>query len=599
MEEPSIDFCHDEQAQPMRELSEKVKSLAIQDPREQDTSNEDDLDPEAPVYDGNGELKFGRGPFIEEFSDTEDSEDEGLLVEERVRASLYPEYELLEEAGEGGFSKVYKGVHRPSKRIVAIKVIDKRNLSSKQLYSVLNEIKLLEEMDHPNIISLRQLFDKNNFCFLIMEYCDGGEIFNKIIEYTYFSEQLARHVFVQLLLAVEYLHKKHIVHRDIKPENLLFRAIPYRPRTWEEFEKSKRASDDGTKVDEGQFVEGEGGGAIGIIKLADFGLSKQFVPNNSSNESLKTPCGTAGYTAPEVIACNKPGADGMLMEGIQSYSKSVDIWSLGCFLYTVLCGFPPFYDDDPDKLIYKITGGDYVFLKPWWDEISDDAKDLVSKMLIIDPKKRITIEQLWKHPWLKHHVKDKSPSYFSSGDSNHAEYFPEMSDFDTLKPPAPGKLPKTPMGALSPRADAIKKVFNNVTMTNITNKGHEAQKVNHKNGPRRSKNALPSVQPELVFKKNYTLEVANDVEKAELSDELTSLDFGKRNEDGVRISLSSNLSSSDDDNFGSDGVGDEYQTRASSINSIANGDRINLNLNSSHLLRRRSTKSSRSTVHEI
>lgn len=581
----------------MRELSEKVKSLAVQDPREQETSNEEDLDPGAPIFDGNGRLEFNRGPFSEEFSDTEDSEDEGLLVEERVRASLSPEYELLEEAGEGGFSRVYKGVHRPSKRIVAIKVIDKRNLSSKQLYSVLNEIKLLEEMDHPNIISLRQLFDKNDFYFLIMEYCDGGEIFNKIIEYTYFSEQLARHVFVQLLLAVEYLHSKHIAHRDIKPENLLFRAIPYRLRSWEEFEKSKRASDDGTKVDEGEFVEGEGGGTIGIIKLADFGLSKQFATNNNSNDNLKTPCGTAGYTAPEVIACNKT-ADGMLMEGIQSYSKSVDIWSLGCFLYTVLCGFPPFYDDDPNKLIYKITRGDYVFLKPWWDEVSDDAKDLVSKMLIIDPKKRISIEQIWKHPWLKQYVKDKSPSYFSSGDFKHAEYFPEISDFDTLKPPAPGKLPKTPMGTLSPRADAIKKVFNNVTMTNIMNKGHDGRRVGN-NGTKRSRNALPSVQPELVFKKNYTLEVANDIEKAELNDELTSLGFGKKNDDGARISLSSNLSSSDDDNAGSDGLSEEYQTRASSINSTANGDRINLNLKGSHLLRRRSTRSSRSTLNEI
>ncbi|CAK7895393.1 hypothetical protein CAAN1_10S00804 [[Candida] anglica] len=319
---------------------------------------------------------------------------------------LPDKYQLLEILGEGAFSVVYKGIDVGTGKPVAIKVIDKRDLNAKQLNNIKNEISIMKRLNHPNILRLLDAHNSAQNCFLILEYCDGGEIFNKIIEYTYFSEDLSRHVFQQLLSSIEYLHSKNIVHRDIKPENLLFNAIPMKSRPVQEFKAAMRASDDETKVDEGSFVDGFGGGTVGVIKLADFGLAKQLKVE-SMHKNLKTPCGTAGYTAPEVITCHDnnsrissryESSDRIAKKNY--YSKSVDIWSLGCFLYTILCGFPPFYDDNPDQLTMKILKGEYVFLNPWWDEVSAEAKHLISKMLVIDPEQRITAEEIWRHPWI-------------------------------------------------------------------------------------------------------------------------------------------------------------------------------------------------------
>lgn len=139
---------------------------------------------------------------------------------------------------------------------------------------------------------------------------------------------------------------------------------------------------DEDKVDEGKFIEGVGGGGIGVVKLADFGLSKVIWDN-----STLTPCGTVGYTAPEIVRDQK-------------YSKSVDMWAIGCVLYTILCGFPPFYDESIRALTHKVARGDYTFLSPWWDPITPAAKDLISNLLNVDPEKRYTIEEFFQHPWV-------------------------------------------------------------------------------------------------------------------------------------------------------------------------------------------------------
>lgn len=166
---------------------------------------------------------------------------------------------------------------------------------------------------------------------------------------------------------------------DIKPENILFEPIAFVPA---KHPKPKQPGDE-DKVDEGEFIPGFGAGGIGRIKIADFGLSKVVWEN-----STMTPCGTVGYTAPEIVKDER-------------YSKSVDMWALGCVLYTLLCGFPPFYDESIEILTEKVAKGQFTFLSPWWDDISKSAQDLIAHLLAVDPDQRYTINEFLAHPWVQ------------------------------------------------------------------------------------------------------------------------------------------------------------------------------------------------------
>lgn len=169
------------------------------------------------------------------------------------------------------------------------------------------------------------------------------------------------------------------ISSDIKPENLLFYPTPFIPTR----NPKPTGPDDEDKADEGEFVHGVGSGGIGQIKIADFGLSKVVWDSQTM-----TPCGTVGYTAPEIVKDER-------------YSKSVDMWALGCVLYTLLCGFPPFYDESIQILTEKVARGQYTFLSPWWDDISKSAQDLVSHLLTVNPDKRYTIDEFLNHPWIR------------------------------------------------------------------------------------------------------------------------------------------------------------------------------------------------------
>jgi len=234
-------------------------------------------------------------------------------------------------------------------------------------------------INHPSIVKLISFSESQEHYFLVLELMEGGELFHQIVKLTYFSENLARHVILQVANGIRHLHEERgVVHRDIKPENLLFEPIPIFPS---KNPPPKQFEED--KEDEGEFRPGVGGGGIGRVKIADFGLSKVVW-----DEQTMTPCGTVGYTAPEIVKDER-------------YSKSVDMWAMGCVLYTLLCGFPPFYDESINVLTEKVARGYYTFLSPWWDTISATAKDLITHLLCVDPAQRYTIDEFLNHPWCK------------------------------------------------------------------------------------------------------------------------------------------------------------------------------------------------------
>ncbi|PFH52518.1 hypothetical protein AMATHDRAFT_1925 [Amanita thiersii Skay4041] len=331
-------------------------------------------------------------------------------------------------AVSGAFSNVYKATDLTTKHKVAVKVVRKYELNASQVgvvfpsfassnpgtlagekhlnpqfkkkprvterSNILKEVQIMRTTNHPSIVKLYSFSESPEHYFLVLELMEGGELFHQIVKLTYFSENLSRHVILQVAQGIRYLHEERgVVHRDIKPENLLFERIPIIPSK----HPVQRPYDE-DKEDEGEFIPGLGGGGIGRVKIADFGLSKVIW-----NEQTMTPCGTVGYTAPEIVKDER-------------YSKSVDMWALGCVLYTLLCGFPPFYDESINVLTEKVARGYYTFLSPWWDDISHSAKDLIRHLLCVDPAQRYTIDEFLAHPWCNTApVSPSPPSPFISG----------------------------------------------------------------------------------------------------------------------------------------------------------------------------------------
>uniref|UniRef100_A0AAY4ESV4 Si:ch73-60h1.1 n=1 Tax=Denticeps clupeoides TaxID=299321 RepID=A0AAY4ESV4_9TELE len=199
-------------------------------------------------------------------------------------------------------------------------------------------------------IRLKEIFETETDIALILELVTGGELFDRIVERGYYSERDAAHVIKQILEAVAYLHENGVVHRDLKPENLLYADLSF----------------------------------DAPLKIADFGLSKII----DEQVTMKTVCGTPGYCAPEILRGN-------------AYGPEVDMWSVGVILYILLCGFEPFFDPRGDQYMYsRILNCDYEFVSPWWDEVSLNAKDLVSKLIVLDAHKRLTVKQALQHPWV-------------------------------------------------------------------------------------------------------------------------------------------------------------------------------------------------------
>lgn len=263
--------------------------------------------------------------------------------------NIHEKYEVLRQLGSGAYSVVYEAVHRITKDHRCIKKIQKLNFTKEEEESIMNEIQILKEIDHPNILNIVEFFQNDKNLFLVMEQLDGGELFDRIIEQKKMSEKQAQEIMKQVLSAVAYLHCRKIIHRDLKPENLMF--------------ESKKPDCP--------------------VKIIDFGTSRKFKPA----EKLKAKMGTAYYIAPEVL--NK------------SYDEKCDIWSCGVILYVLLCGYPPFNGKNDEVIFRKIKEGTFVFQKEDWEGISCEAQDLIRKMLTVDPSMRLSAEQALAHPWLK------------------------------------------------------------------------------------------------------------------------------------------------------------------------------------------------------
>ncbi|KAJ9658305.1 MAPK-activated protein kinase Srk1 [Coniosporium apollinis] len=371
---------------------------------------------------------------------------ERIIAEERESKGKLPRYPglerwtLLEKMGDGAFSNVYRAKDNTGQYPeCAIKVVRKFEMNSSQRANILKEVQIMRQLDHPNIVKLIEFSESRQYYYIILELCPGGELFHQIVRLTYFSEDLSRHVIVQVAKALEYLHEEAgVVHRDIKPENLLFYPIPFVPTR----NPKPKGPEDEDKADEGEFIKGQGAGGIGVIKLADFGLSKVIWDSQTM-----TPCGTVGYTAPEIVKDER-------------YSKSVDMWAMGCVLYTLLCGFPPFYDESIQTLTEKVARGQYTFLSPWWDDISKSAQDLVSHLLTVDPEERYDIKQFLNHPWIRESGEETTaaadapplatPLYTRQGKKGN-DMTPLQPDFAYLESPGARRMDFRSPGAVNLR----------------------------------------------------------------------------------------------------------------------------------------------------
>jgi hypothetical protein len=268
-------------------------------------------------------------------------------LKEASTLTIESKYEIKEVLGQGTFAKVKRGIERSTGKHFAIKIINKDTMAE-NCDSIMTEITILKCVSHQNIIKLHTVFETIGRIYLVSDLLGGGELFDMIADRGHLTEHETSRIIRKIVQAVEYLHKKNICHRDLKPENILF----------------------GVKGD------------INTICVTDFGLSKI-----SYSRKQFTKCGTPTYVAPEILSGD-------------SYGFEVDIWSCGVILYVLLCGFPPFYADNDPDLYDLIQGGKFSFPTPYWDDVSDTAKDLIIKMLEIDPAKRLTASQILLHPFI-------------------------------------------------------------------------------------------------------------------------------------------------------------------------------------------------------
>ena len=255
-------------------------------------------------------------------------------------------YIFLKTIGEGTFGKVKLALHKLTEEKVAIKILEKNKINNnKDLERIEKEIKYMKMLNHPNIVKIYEIIEDESNYYISMEYVSGGELFNYIVKNKRLTENEASFFYSQIIHIIQEIHKHKICHRDLKPENLLLTQHK-------------------------------------TIKIIDFGLSNEY------KDYLSTPCGSPCYASPEVI------------KGLKYSGLGIDLWASGIILFSMLCGYLPFDDKNNDNLFKKILKCNIEFPKKKNVIISENAKDLIRKILQPEPSKRITLEDILQHPFL-------------------------------------------------------------------------------------------------------------------------------------------------------------------------------------------------------
>jgi serine/threonine protein kinase len=270
-------------------------------------------------------------------------------------------YTIGDLLGKGAFSQVKIATENETGNKFAVKIITKQGDdedAERRSEIIQTEIAILKVVDHKNIVRLHEIFQDATTYYLVMEVISGGELFERIVALTSYSEKDASIVCKQVLEGIQHMHEKNIVHRDLKPENLLL--------------QSEEANSD--------------------VKVTDFGLS--HIQPHGEELKISKAVGTPSYLAPEVLD---------MLDNSVPYGKEVDLWAVGVILYILLCGFPPFYGETDDDIYDQIQEADFTFPSPAWDAISPGAIDLIEKLLTRNPKNRITALAALQHPWILGH----------------------------------------------------------------------------------------------------------------------------------------------------------------------------------------------------
>ncbi|XP_058799415.1 phosphorylase b kinase gamma catalytic chain, skeletal muscle/heart isoform-like isoform X2 [Phymastichus coffea] len=296
-------------------------------------------------------------------------ETDDLLPDKDAAKGFYAKYEPKEILGRGISSTVRRCIEKETGIEYAAKIIDiscepHDGIDSHTMKdATMQEVQILRRVaGHPYIIELHDVFESSTFIFLIFELCKNGELFDYLTSVVTLSEKKTRYIMRQVFEGVQHVHNQGIVHRDLKPENILL--------------------DDNLNV-----------------KITDFGFARML----KEGERLYDLCGTPGYLAPEVLKCN-------MFEKSDGYSFEVDIWACGVIMFTLLVGCPPFWHRKQMVMLRNIMEGKYSFTSPEWADITDAPKDLISKLLVIEPTKRISIKEALDHSFF-HTVELKAKSF--------------------------------------------------------------------------------------------------------------------------------------------------------------------------------------------
>ena len=283
------------------------------------------------------------------------------VIVSQSKADPSADYKKLNFLGEGSFASVYRVQNRITDSVRAMKIINKNSgITAQDDQEIFNEINILRTLDHPNILKIFEFYSNKDSYSIVTELCTGGELFQDIIDRGPFNENYTAYVMFQIFSAINYCHNMHIVHRDLKPENILI-----------------------VDRDKNNYPR---------IKICDFGTSKMFEKGAVQRKLV----GSSYYIAPEVLK--------------KHYDEKCDIWSCGVILYILLSGRPPFGGENDKEIMDRVSTGKYDLQSNPFNKVSKSCIDLIQKLLIMDPKKRINSQEALNHPWFK---ENKSKELFN------------------------------------------------------------------------------------------------------------------------------------------------------------------------------------------